>query len=70
MINLEYFWLVDLFSSLFGIMAANTNWYKIVTELATSSWRDPSETKNQWPQLVEDFRIKQTVTTGLSLRLE
>ena len=43
MIDLEFFWLTDLLSSLFGILAAYTSWYEVITKLYIASGRDPIE---------------------------
>ena len=43
MIDLEFFWLTDLLSSLFGILTAYTSWYEVITKLYIASGRDPIE---------------------------
>ena len=43
MIDLEFSWLADLFSSSFSITAAYTSWYRVITELAMVSGRDPAK---------------------------
>ena len=55
MINLEYFWLVDLFFSPFSIIAIHTNWCKIITELATASGRNLAEIENEVASIGRGF---------------
>ena len=46
-IDLEYFGLSDLFSFLFGIAAAYTFWYEIITKLAMALKNNPAEIENE-----------------------
>ena len=39
--------MADLLSSLFSNMAAYNSWYKVITELAMASGRDPDEIENE-----------------------
>ena len=59
--------MTDLFSLLFGIVAAYTSCYEVITELATASGRVQPRLKMNFPKLVEGFSVKQTRSTGPGL---
>ena len=56
MINLEYFWLTDLFSCSFGIIAAYTSWYEVIMELAMTLGRAPAEIENDLASIGGGFQ--------------
>ena len=41
--NFDYFWLIYLLFSLFGIMEVYKNGYKVIMKLNTASRKDPAE---------------------------
>ena len=67
---MEYFWFVDLFPFLFGIMAAYSSWYEFITELPMASGKDPAEIENELASIGGEFGVKQAGSTGLSLQLQ
>ena len=48
--------MADLFLLLFGIMAAYTNWYQVITELAIALGRDPAEIENELSLICRGFQ--------------
>ena len=54
-IDLEYFWLVNLFSSSSVIVAAYTSWYEVIIELTMASGRDPAEIENELASIGAGF---------------